>query len=387
MAALSSAARLDAARRVVVKIGSALLVVGRDRAAAARLARGAGARTWPSCAARGKDVVLVSSGSIALGRRVLRPARRRAVAGAEPGRGGGRADPAGAGLRERAGAARHHHRAGAGDARGQREPPALPQLAARRSARCSTSAWCRSSTRTTRWRPTRSATATTTGWRRRSRAWPAPTCWCCCRTSTGSTPPTRAHDPARAAARAGRPRSRPRSRRWRAAPARRCRKGGMKTKLMAAQGRDRAPAAPWRSARARSTRPLTALAEGAPCTWFEPRRRPARGAQALDLGHEAARPGHGRRRRGGGAGARQVAAAGGRHRRSTAASRAATRSRSPGRTARWSARRWRATMPREARIIMGHRSDRIAELLGLSRPGRAGPPRRHGALTEGAGWT
>ena len=45
----------------------------------------------------------------------------------------------------------------------------------------------RSSTRTTPWPPPRSATATTTGWRRAWRRWRAPIAWCCCRMSTDST--------------------------------------------------------------------------------------------------------------------------------------------------------------------------------------------------------
>jgi hypothetical protein len=71
MAAVSSAARIEAARRIVAKIGSALLVsveTGRLRydwleGLAADVADLRG---------RGKDVILVSSGSIALGRRALR---------------------------------------------------------------------------------------------------------------------------------------------------------------------------------------------------------------------------------------------------------------------------------------------------------------------------
>jgi glutamate 5-kinase len=70
MAAVSSAARLEAARCIVVKIGSALLVsveTGRLRydwleGLAADVAH---------LKQRGKDVILVSSGSIALGRRAL----------------------------------------------------------------------------------------------------------------------------------------------------------------------------------------------------------------------------------------------------------------------------------------------------------------------------
>ncbi len=48
----------------------------------------------------------------------------------------------------------------------------------------------RSSTRTTRWPPTRSASATTTGSPPSSPIWSAPTCWCCCPTWTASTTAT-----------------------------------------------------------------------------------------------------------------------------------------------------------------------------------------------------
>jgi glutamate 5-kinase len=70
MAALSSAARLEAARRIVIKIGSALLV----SAQTGRLRKDwlAGlAQDVNDLRARGKGVIVVSSGSIALGRRVL----------------------------------------------------------------------------------------------------------------------------------------------------------------------------------------------------------------------------------------------------------------------------------------------------------------------------
>jgi len=60
---------LDSARRIVVKIGSALLV---DRASGLRTAWLQGlAQDVAMLRARGTDVILVSSGSIALGRRVL----------------------------------------------------------------------------------------------------------------------------------------------------------------------------------------------------------------------------------------------------------------------------------------------------------------------------
>ena len=66
-------------------------------------------------------------------------------------------------------------------------------------------------------------------------------------------------------------------------------------------------------------------------------------------------------------GAGQVAAAGRRH-RVEGGFRAATRSRSPGPTGRGGGA-LAGYDAGEARIIMGHRSDRIAELLGY--PGRA----------------
>lgn len=71
MAALTSADRLAAARRIVVKIGSALLVdAGNGQLRGAWL--DALAADVADCRARGKEVILVSSGTIALGRRILR---------------------------------------------------------------------------------------------------------------------------------------------------------------------------------------------------------------------------------------------------------------------------------------------------------------------------
>jgi glutamate 5-kinase len=71
MAALSSAARIEAARRIVVKIGSALLVSAESGRLRLDWLEGL-AEDVAELKARGKDVVVVSSGSIALGRRVLR---------------------------------------------------------------------------------------------------------------------------------------------------------------------------------------------------------------------------------------------------------------------------------------------------------------------------
>lgn len=66
----TSGARLDAARRIVVKIGSALLVSVETGRLRLDWLQGLAADV-ASLRARGKDVILVSSGSIALGRRAL----------------------------------------------------------------------------------------------------------------------------------------------------------------------------------------------------------------------------------------------------------------------------------------------------------------------------
>ncbi len=99
-----SAMPLLRARRVVVKVGSALLVDPQT---------GAANRAWLETLAadvatmrgRGQEVLLVSSGAIALGRRQLGLSFRAAQAGREAGGGGGRPDPAGARLEGCAGAA------------------------------------------------------------------------------------------------------------------------------------------------------------------------------------------------------------------------------------------------------------------------------------------
>jgi len=71
MAAVGSAARIAGARRVVVKIGSALLVSADTGRLRLDWLEGL-AEDVADLRSRAKDVVIVSSGSIALGRRVLR---------------------------------------------------------------------------------------------------------------------------------------------------------------------------------------------------------------------------------------------------------------------------------------------------------------------------
>ena len=86
--------RLDQARRIVVKIGSALLVDAQDGHAEGRLARLARRRSGRRRASRGKEVIVVSSGAIALGRRSLGLRDWRAPARGKPGRGRSRPDRA-----------------------------------------------------------------------------------------------------------------------------------------------------------------------------------------------------------------------------------------------------------------------------------------------------
>ena len=90
--------RLADARRLVVKIGSALVV---DPDEGRRRATGwlAGvAADIAALRARGIEVIVVSSGAIALARRTLGLTQQAAAAGGEAGRRRGRPDPAGAGL-------------------------------------------------------------------------------------------------------------------------------------------------------------------------------------------------------------------------------------------------------------------------------------------------
>ena len=106
--------------------------------------------TSPRCAARGTEVIVVSSGAIALARRALGSDPQAAAAGGEAGRRRGRPDPPRAGLGRGAVGARPDRRAVAADAGRHRGPPPLPQRARHARARCWRSAACRSSTRTTR---------------------------------------------------------------------------------------------------------------------------------------------------------------------------------------------------------------------------------------------
>ena len=69
-------------------------------------------------------------------------------------------------------------------------------------------------------------------------------------------------------------RSRPRSRRWRAMPVSGLSKGGMKTKLMAAKTATAGGCA-MAITHGFADRPLPALDDGAPATWFTRRDRPA----------------------------------------------------------------------------------------------------------------
>ena len=148
-------------RRIIVKIGSALLV---DRAAGLK-------RDWlasladdlAALAAGGADLLVVSSGAIALGRSVLGARPARAEARGEPGRRRRRPDRARPRL---VGGARQRHGLTAGQillTLGDTEERRRYLNARATIATLLKLGASRSSTRTTRSRPPRSATATTTG--------------------------------------------------------------------------------------------------------------------------------------------------------------------------------------------------------------------------------
>ena len=161
--------------RVVVKVGSSLLVDARARRVEAGMARRAGRRYRGAAQARRRRA----------GRLLRRDRARPHVAGlpqgraearGQPGRGGDRPDRARARLVAGAAQPRHRRRPGAADAAATPRSGAAISTRAKRwggSRRC---ARCPSSTRTTPSPPAKSATATTTGSPRASPPWRAPIC-------------------------------------------------------------------------------------------------------------------------------------------------------------------------------------------------------------------
>ena len=103
----ATARRLTEAKRVVVKVGSALLVDA-DKGRLNRAWLESFAADIAALRKRGQEVIVVSSGAIALGQAASRIERRQAQAGGEPGGGGGRANSPGARLQGTAGCARDH---------------------------------------------------------------------------------------------------------------------------------------------------------------------------------------------------------------------------------------------------------------------------------------
>ena len=226
------------AKRVVVKVGSSSLTTADGGIDDARLRRSVDALA--GAAARGLEIVLVSSGAIAAGLAPLglrsAPARPRPPAGGRQRRAG----PAHAPLHRRLRPTRHPGRPGAADRRRRDPARPLPQRLPdlRQAARARRAA--RSSTRTTPSRPPRSGSATTTGWPPSSPTSSTPTRSCCCPTSTASTTAT--------------PRTRRRAARsrWSAAP------HDLARRRRSAAAARSAPAA-WRpSSRPRGSRPVRA---------------------------------------------------------------------------------------------------------------------------------
>ena len=81
-------------RRIVVKVGSSLLVDSDGRPGEATTGSPRWPTTSPRCTGEGRDVLVVSSGAIALGRAVLKLPRGRAQARGLAGRRRGRPDRA-----------------------------------------------------------------------------------------------------------------------------------------------------------------------------------------------------------------------------------------------------------------------------------------------------
>ena len=88
-----AARRLIDARRVVVKVGSTLLVDG-DKGRLNRSWLESLAADVAASRKRGQEIILVSSGAIALGRRHLNLGTGKAQTRGKPGRGGCRTDSA-----------------------------------------------------------------------------------------------------------------------------------------------------------------------------------------------------------------------------------------------------------------------------------------------------
>ncbi len=99
-----AARRLTDAKRIVVKVGSTLLVDG-DKGRLNRSWLESLAADVAAFRKRGQEIILVSSGAIALGRRHLNLRLGKAQAGGKPGGGSCRTDSARARLQGAAGCA------------------------------------------------------------------------------------------------------------------------------------------------------------------------------------------------------------------------------------------------------------------------------------------
>ena len=373
---VTNAPHLDKFTRVVVKVGSSLLV---DRRAArskqdwldALVADIAGLHK------RGADVLVVSSGAIALGRTIAGLPKGRAEARGQPGRRRDRPDRAGARVVAGLHAPRHRRRAGAADAAATPRSGAAISMRARRSGGSRRCARFRSSTRTTRSRPARSATATTTGSRPASPPWRARICWSCSPTSRASTPRRRKDDP-KAKLIPVVERVTPAIEAMAGGAASELSRGGMRTKIEAARIATSA-GTHMIIADGRVAHPIARIGAGGPCTWFLTPSNPVDGAKNLDRRHAGAEGlDHRRRRRGQGARERQEPAARRRHPR---------RGRLRARRLRRDPRRARrGDRPRPDRLRRPARRAHPRPQLPRHRPypGHAGPrgddpSRRHGA--------
>ena len=339
--------------RTVVKVGSSSLT-SRGRLDPDRLDAIVDALAARGTA--GQQVVLVSSGAIAAGIGPLGPARPARVTWPPS-----RPRPASGSCCSPSATRRRSPATACASGRCCSPPTTCTGAAttATPSARwsgCSRSASSRSSTRTTPSPRTRSASATTTGWPRWSPTWCTPTRWCCCPTSTASTPASRG--------RPGCASSSPRSPRWPSSPGststrhrqpRRLRRHGDQDR----RGRDRDqrghPGAAGRGHRASPTRCAGAARHALP-------RRPAtaRASRLFWLRHATTPRGPAAcstpARSRAVVAAAHVAAAGRRHRASRASSTPASRSSSSAPTASSVARGLVGYDAADLPALLGHKT-------------------------------
>ena len=255
--------RLDQFRRIVVKVGSSLLV-DRQKGEVKR----AGSMRWPRTRRPASATAPTCWSSLRV--RWRWPRRAQIAAGrfearGQPGRRRRRPDRACAHLGRKLGARGIRPGKFSSHSATRRSAAAI-STRARRSDACSKCARRRSSTRTTQSPPRKSAMATMIGSPRASPRWPRADLLILCRSQGLYTAPPAENPDAKTDLR-GRRASPPRSRRWPGGAASELSRGGMRTKIEAAKIAVTG-GAHMVIADGRLEHPMGRIGEGEPCTWF-----------------------------------------------------------------------------------------------------------------------